>query len=559
MQTLLAIPPHPPGLRLGPNDRYVIQKALGSGGFGITYLCEDRTRRTICVVKELAIRSISNRSANGFLSVEQTHQPVSERVREAFLQEARTLVAIGDRANSDYIVRCFEAWEQYGTAFYSMEYIENVGSLNVALRTTPADYQRDPTTLRKIQRSMEQLLDALTIVHAALACHGDVKPENVLVRPRPLAHSGASIVLIDFGTARTQEQFLRSKTVMATTAWAAPELLRSDRFSDVGAWSDLYAWGLMVYGFTCDLQGRSGIGAPWPIEAARRAVGPDPYRNAAHDLEACGLPAPWAAAAAACLSLDPRERPQTADAVRTMLAASPAWTRSGRTSVVPAPAPPPPPRLSLDANRLPHMPPVATRPIPAASPPPITPVQAEFQDVASRMNARLQSATSGPHAVGRVHALPAPPSTAYGATSPSITGPEPGVAKWRRVGAQVVNATLFLGIMQSVVASGATSDARVFMGFAFHGVILLAAGRSLGKLVFNIHVTHAASKRPISRPLALFRAAPFAVLFLCSQELAIFVGLVSTLFVLLAQPRLIDRLFSTEVIVANGPLRQLSA
>lgn len=560
MHTLLAIAPHPPGLRLGPDDRYVIQKALGSGGFGITYLCHDRTRGTTCAIKELAIRSISTRSSNGFLSVEQTHQPVVERVREAFLQEARTLVELGDTANSDFIVRCFEAWEQYGTAFYSMEYIENVGSLNVALRTTPADYQRDPTTLRKIQRSMEQLLDALAIVHAALACHGDVKPENVLVRPQPVMPSGAGIVLIDFGTARTREQFANSRTVMATTAWAAPELLRPDRFHEVGAWSDLYAWGLMVYGFSRDLLGRSGVDAPWPIEAARRASGPDPYHNAIEDLLACGLPLPWATAAAACLALDPRQRPQSADAVRKILAASPAPAPSGRASV--GLAPDSPSRKSLDPNRVQSMQPVVPPSPSTRSPGPIDPVHAEFQDVASRMHARLHSATTGNHTVGGLPLALSPqteqPAPA-GSALPTTTVLDPHQAKWRRLGAQVVNVMLFVGVLQLTLDSGATASTRIMYGIALHAFFLLLTGRSLGKLLFNVHVTHSASKLPIARPLALLRAAPFACLFLANFELAVFVGLVSTLFVLVAQPRLIDRLFSTEVIVGTRALHQLSA
>ena len=101
---------------------YKIEKVLGQGGFGITYLAEQTGLGHKVALKEFFMQEHCNRDADG------THVSVGsvgskklvERFRQKFLKEAR-LIASFDNSN---IIKIHDVFEENGTAYYVMEYLE---------------------------------------------------------------------------------------------------------------------------------------------------------------------------------------------------------------------------------------------------------------------------------------------------------------------------------------------------------------------------------------------------------------------------------------------------
>ena len=87
-----------------------------------------------------------------------------------------------------------------------------------------------------------QLVDALTVAHAAGVIHRDVKPENALL------DGDGVLKVMDFGIARLAE---RSSTttqagmIVGTPAYMAPEQLVGE--GEIDARADLYAVGVVMY------------------------------------------------------------------------------------------------------------------------------------------------------------------------------------------------------------------------------------------------------------------------------------------------------------------------
>ena len=114
------------------NGRYIVGRVLGQGGFGITYLALDDRTRARFAMKEYFPSEFAGRAYGG--SAVQVH---SENQRESllygkaqFLEEARTLAAV---SGSENIVRIYSYFEENGTAYFAMEYVEGV-SLDAYLR-----------------------------------------------------------------------------------------------------------------------------------------------------------------------------------------------------------------------------------------------------------------------------------------------------------------------------------------------------------------------------------------------------------------------------------------
>ena len=107
-----------PGTRLGELE---IDRVLGSGGFGITYLARDLSLDTWRAVKEYLPRDWGTRRKDGTIGPrtggdEEDYQWGLER----FLDEARILARFDHR----HLVRVHRVFEARGTAYMVTEYVE---------------------------------------------------------------------------------------------------------------------------------------------------------------------------------------------------------------------------------------------------------------------------------------------------------------------------------------------------------------------------------------------------------------------------------------------------
>ena len=106
--------------------KYKIEKILGQGGFGITYLAEQTMLGRQVAIKEFFMKELCerNESTNHVTSGTEGSREAVGRYREKFLKEARNIA----RLNHPNIIRIIDVFEENGTAYYVMEYAVN-GSL----------------------------------------------------------------------------------------------------------------------------------------------------------------------------------------------------------------------------------------------------------------------------------------------------------------------------------------------------------------------------------------------------------------------------------------------
>ena len=281
---------------------YCIERVIGSGGFGVTYLAEDLHLKTTIAIKEYYPVDFGDRDASMRV------QPRSERLRgtfewgrTSFLNEAQTLA----RFRHPSIVRITRAFEVHGTAYMVMDYErgQNFEAWLAGLGRAPMQAELD--------RIAAPLLDALEMLHAESILHRDIAPDNVIVRP------DGTPVLLDFGAARQAVAHMsRSLTRITKPGYSPHEQYALDTRLQ-GPWSDLYAFGATLY--------RAITGGP-PPEATVRA-GDDRMVPAALAGKAAYRPG-FLDAIDLCLKVPNRERPQSVAQLRPLLLDTPA---SGRT------------------------------------------------------------------------------------------------------------------------------------------------------------------------------------------------------------------------------------
>ncbi len=218
----------PPGFELGD---YTIERELGQGGFGVTYLACNKIIQQRVVLKELlpvhfAWRDLAHSPEIKF-RVGRSGEDEFSRVRQNFIREARILANL----SHPNIISVLNAFTANGTLYYVMPYIEGI-SLDAYCRNHEAPTE---TWLRHL---LKQLLEALTYLSHRDILHLDIKPANILLSAQSCP------VLIDFGTSRpVNEGAGRFETV--THGYVPKEILaKSGR---VGVWSDIYALGATFY------------------------------------------------------------------------------------------------------------------------------------------------------------------------------------------------------------------------------------------------------------------------------------------------------------------------
>ena len=216
--------------------RYRIERVLGQGGFGITYLAEDCVARQKVAIKEFFMKEFCSRdgsTSHVTLGTEGSRGTV-ERFREKFLKEAHVLVGL----NHPHIIHVHESFEENGTAYYVMDYAEG-GSLADLLKRKGFLFEFDAT------RYIVQVADALAYIHSKKKNHLDVKPANILLNDRNEA------VLIDFGLSKQYDALTGGQTsttpVGRSEGYAPMEQYKQGGVSEFSPETDIYALGATFF------------------------------------------------------------------------------------------------------------------------------------------------------------------------------------------------------------------------------------------------------------------------------------------------------------------------
>jgi serine/threonine protein kinase len=304
---------------------YRIDKMLGGGGFGITYLAQDINLQLPVAIKEYFPGDLAVRSPD--LSVHVRSGANAAQFQwglERFLDEARALASF----RHPNIVRVLRYFKENGTAYIVMEY-ESGDPLKRWLARQPA---LDQQGLLKI---IYPLMDGLEAVHKVNFLHRDIKPDNIYIR------ADGTPVLLDFGAARrvTGNQDM---TNIVSPGFAPFEQYHSKGHQ--GPWTDVYSLGAVMYWMTTGHK---------PMESASR-VREDSMPKAADTASAVVFGAPLLRAIDWAMTPNETQRPQDVAALRQALLSSDfVKTQTIRAASVLAPAvppPPPPPAPAVEAK-----------------------------------------------------------------------------------------------------------------------------------------------------------------------------------------------------------------
>lgn len=261
---------------------YQIDKVLGAGSFGVTYLATDVNLARKVAVKEYLPVDYAARDATGHVNSRSVETASTfEWGLERFTEEARTLAQF----SHPNIVRILHIVQNLnGTTYLVMELLDGRDFEQVVEQEGPLSTERFLPVFR-------QLLDGMQAVHEIGVLHRDIKPSNIMLK-------GEVPVLIDFGAARALEtQRKAGFSALVTDGYSPLEQYSSQNIQ--GEASDIYALAATAHYL---LSGRIP-----PMPAARMA-GDEISATAAL---APDLPEDIAAAIDWGLQLQMADRPQT--------------------------------------------------------------------------------------------------------------------------------------------------------------------------------------------------------------------------------------------------------
>lgn len=179
----------PVALRAGTilNQRYIVGRVLGQGGFGITYLACDTKLEARVAVKEFMPNEIATRIGTTVSVAVESRTEDFTYGAERFQDEARTLVKFMGQPN---IAGVTDYFDENDTSYFVMDYIEGI-----SFKTYIAN-QGGKVSVDDVLNVMIPVLRALTAVHAEGFIHRDVTPDNIYIT------KDGQMKLLDFGSVR---------------------------------------------------------------------------------------------------------------------------------------------------------------------------------------------------------------------------------------------------------------------------------------------------------------------------------------------------------------------
>lgn len=216
--------------------KYWIEKTLGQGGFGITYIGYDADNERRVAIKEFFMKKIVERDEkdNSVIVSDVSNYSMFREQKEKFRKEAQRL----NQFDSNHIVRVFNQFEENNTAYYVMEYIEGENLREYMDRTGQA------LTEQQVWDLLPQVLDALNIMHHDGIWHLDLKPGNIMV------DNNNNVKLIDFGATKQIDAVSGGATARTTVTFTegyAPTEQMEKKYEKFGPWTDFYALGATIY------------------------------------------------------------------------------------------------------------------------------------------------------------------------------------------------------------------------------------------------------------------------------------------------------------------------
>ncbi|MEX2271959.1 MAG: serine/threonine-protein kinase [Vicinamibacterales bacterium] len=273
-----------PGQRIGS---YEILAEAGRGGMGVVYRARD-TR----LGRDVAVKCVAEGASPSQKARLENEARMAARISHPAIA---TVYALEEEPSTG-------SGQGGGQLFLISEFVDG--------ETLRARVSKGPIAGPELARFAKAIAHGLAAAHREGVAHGDLKPENIIVRP------SGDIKILDFGLAETRTgvaPLAAADAVAGTPGYMAPEQLRGQ---PADARADVFAYGVLLFEMATGRHPFAGDRGSM-LEAALS-------NRAAFDTHE--LPAAIAAIVARCLAPDPSNRFSTAaelaSALETALASS---------------------------------------------------------------------------------------------------------------------------------------------------------------------------------------------------------------------------------------------
>jgi len=213
------------------NERYVLGKVLGHGGFGITYIAFDTKLNQTMAVKEYLPKALANRTQNGEVhTTVPKYENKFQHFMNRFLDEAKVLAKFN---NEPGIVSVQDYFYENNTVYIVMHYIDGK-PLDKYLKEYNGrlDYEL-------AENFMIQVMESLKKVHAEGVIHRDISPDNIFIS------NDGTVKLLDFGAAREILEESQTLSIILKKGYAPLEQYSSK--GNQGPWTDVYSVAATFY------------------------------------------------------------------------------------------------------------------------------------------------------------------------------------------------------------------------------------------------------------------------------------------------------------------------
>ena len=224
----------------GKSFVYQIDKVLGQGSFGITYLASIKINGALgsidanvkVTVKEFFMANFNGRQ--GCTVTSGSQDGMYDYYKHKFTQEAINL----SKLHHPNIVNVLEAFEENNTVYYAMEYIDG-GSLDKKIEQNQKLSEKQCVELTK------QIGSAVSFMHDNMMLHLDLKPSNIMLK------QNGDAVLIDFGLSKQYTENGEPETLTkvggGTPGYAPLEQISYRDGKGFPVTMDVYALGGTMY------------------------------------------------------------------------------------------------------------------------------------------------------------------------------------------------------------------------------------------------------------------------------------------------------------------------
>ena len=213
-------------------ERYLLGRVLGYGGFGVTYIGYDTSLRRKVAVKEYLPSDFATRKlgTKGLTIYSGDAYEQFMAGLTSFLREARNLANFSEVSE---IVDIYDCFQENDTGYIVMEYLNGETVKELLEKKKKLPYE-------EAEKIICHVLDGLSTVHKEGIIHRDIAPDNIFIT------KDGEIKLLDFGAARYAVSiYSRSLSVILKPGYAPEEQYRSH--GNQGPWTDIYGVGATFY------------------------------------------------------------------------------------------------------------------------------------------------------------------------------------------------------------------------------------------------------------------------------------------------------------------------